>query len=115
MNISNAYFDHMSRVGFINQRMTRQEFLKPVLFNFLACMSLDYVLTGMGFTYVVDFVAIGLTLCMLGAVLQRLNDVGMSRWFAAIIFLPFVGLLFLGYYLLKPSAPGNNQFGPCRA
>ncbi|MGD9918197.1 MAG: DUF805 domain-containing protein [Paenirhodobacter sp.] len=51
----------------------------------------------------------------LAVAVRRMHDLGKSGWWLLIAFVPFVGGLVLLYFLVQPSQPMTNQFGPMPA
>ena len=51
----------------------------------------------------------------LAVAVRRMHDLGKSGWWLLIAFVPFVGWLVLLYFLVQPSQPMTNQFGPMPA
>ena len=43
---------------------------------------------------------------------RRLHDVGRSAWFLLLGLVPVVGTLVLLYFMVQPSQPESNEYGP---
>ncbi len=43
---------------------------------------------------------------------RRLHDSDRSGWWLLLSFIPILGFLVLIYFLVQPSSPGENRFGP---
>jgi uncharacterized membrane protein YhaH (DUF805 family) len=62
--------------------------------------------------YIYFAVGLALFLPSLGATVRRLHDVGKSGWFYLIIFIPFIGAIWILVLLCTDSTPGDNKWGP---
>lgn len=60
-------------------------------------------------SYIVNLV---LLLPTLGVMFRRLHDTGRSGWWWLIGLIPVVGTIVLLVFLLQPSQPYDNQYGP---
>ena len=60
-------------------------------------------------SYIVNLV---LLLPSLGVLFRRLHDTGRSGWWWLIGLIPVVGTIVLLVFLLQPSQPYENQYGP---
>ena len=49
---------------------------------------------------------------LLAVAVRRLHDVGRSGWFVLLGLIPVVGELVLLYFLVQPSQPESNAYGP---
>jgi uncharacterized membrane protein YhaH (DUF805 family) len=48
----------------------------------------------------------------LAAGARRLHDIGRSGWWLLIVLVPIIGIIVLIVFLVTPSEPGDNQYGP---
>lgn len=42
---------------------------------------------------------------------RRLHDIDRSAWWLLIILIPFIGVLVLLYWMMRPGSSGSNNFG----
>ena len=78
---------------------------------FLAYFILAFV-TGFIHEYVNLLVVLAFILPMLAAGARRLHDVGRSAWFLLLGLIPVIGSLVLLYFMVQPSQPESNLYGP---
>lgn len=104
-------------------RAPRSEYWWFQLFNLLVVVAAYVVLIAVvaaGRSYVfisvigVFFLIYGLATFIpgLAVMVRRLHDSDKSGWWLLIVFLPWIGVIVLFIFLLLPSSPGINQFGP---
>ena len=43
---------------------------------------------------------------------RRLHDIGKSGWMMLVVFIPFVGAIWLLILFVMDSKPGANEYGP---
>jgi uncharacterized membrane protein YhaH (DUF805 family) len=48
----------------------------------------------------------------LAVIVRRLHDVGKSGWFFLIVFIPFIGIIWLLVLFCTDSVVGENKYGP---
>ena len=88
-------------------RATRPEYWWFIL----AYVILAFVAGYLGkFVYIVVVLAFLLPLLAVGA--RRLHDIGKSGWFLLLGLIPVVGGLVLLYFMVQPSQPESNAYGP---
>jgi uncharacterized membrane protein YhaH (DUF805 family) len=58
---------------------------------------------------------LGYAICFLGLVVRRFHDVGLSGWYYLLVFVPYVGSIFVFVIAVIPSkTPNKYGFGPWR-
>jgi uncharacterized membrane protein YhaH (DUF805 family) len=62
------------------------------------------------FVYAIVVLAFILPLLAVGA--RRLHDIGKSGWFLLLGLIPIVGGLILLFFMVQPSQPESNAYGP---
>ena len=90
-----------------------------VLFNVIfavAAMILDNVLglasKELGYGPIYGIYALVMILPSLAVAARRLHDIGKSGWFLLLGLIPVVGGLILLYFMVQPSKPESNEYGP---
>lgn len=66
----------------------------------------------MGIVLVIYY--IGLLVISVMFMKRRLNDLDKSGWWALLMFVPFLNLVFAIYILFFPGTKGSNRFGPAQ-
>ncbi|RKO70469.1 DUF805 domain-containing protein [Sphingobacterium puteale] len=64
------------------------------------------------FTYISGLVSLALFIPGLAAAVRRLHDTNKSGWFILVVFIPFIGWIYLFYLLVIEGDKGSNQYGP---
>jgi uncharacterized membrane protein YhaH (DUF805 family) len=104
-------------------RATRSEYWWFQLFNVLVIVAVYVVLVAVlfaGRSYTLfGIIAGGLVIYALATFIpnlavtvRRLHDSDKSGWWLLISFVPYIGAIVLFIFMLLPSSPGMNQFGP---
>ncbi|MDM0011358.1 DUF805 domain-containing protein [Variovorax sp. J22P168] len=77
---------------------------------------LAYLLAGIVSGFIHEFlnylVVLAFLLPLLAAGARRLHDVGRSGWFLLLGLIPLIGSLVLLYFMVQPSQPESNEYGP---
>lgn len=58
-----------------------------------------------------SFISVALLIPTIAVLIRRLHDTGRSALYLLWGLVPIVGWIFLFLALVKPSTPGNNQYG----
>lgn len=71
------------------------------------------LLVGLGSAIIIFAIfALIVFLPTLAVTVRRLHDSNKSGWFLLIYIIPIIGPLVILVFMLLPSTPGNNNFGP---
>jgi uncharacterized membrane protein YhaH (DUF805 family) len=88
-------------------RASRPEYWWFFLAYFILAFVTSFIHEVVNFIVVLAFV-----LPLLAAGARRLHDVGRSAWFLLLGLIPVVGTLVLLYFMVQPSQPESNAYGP---
>lgn len=107
MNIQQAFQTCFRKYTDFTGRASRPEYWWFVLGYIVLA-----VIAGMlhRFLYLLVVLAFVVPLLAVGA--RRLHDVGKSGWFLLLGLIPIVGGLILLYFMVQPSQPDSNEYGP---
>jgi uncharacterized membrane protein YhaH (DUF805 family) len=85
---------------------------RPEYWWFILAYAIIAVVAGLlhRFVYIVVVLVFVLPLLAVGA--RRLHDIGKSGWFLLLSLIPVVGGLVLLYFMVQPSQPEINAYGP---
>jgi len=114
----NTYLKVLRKYAVFSGRASRKEYWVFYLFNFTFCaiaIILDNILgianESLGYGPVYGVYALGLLIPVLAVTVRRLHDVGKSGWMIFIVFIPFVGAIWLIVLLASKGNPEKNKFG----
>ncbi len=119
MNFFQAIGSGLQNYAVFSGRAIRSEFWYFVLFMIIAgiiaqildayLFPLHVILGGVGPLSVLT--TLGLFLPGLAVSVRRLHDIDRTGWWS-LLYLTFIGTLWLIYWACKPGTPGPNRFGP---
>jgi uncharacterized membrane protein YhaH (DUF805 family) len=124
MSFGEAVRSVFAKYATFDGRAPRSEYWWFQLFNVLVVLVAYVVLiagvfASRGSYVLVSLLAIGLLLYALATFIpslavtvRRLHDSDKSGWWLLIVFVPYIGAIVLFIFMLLPSSPGINQFGP---
>lgn len=97
-------------------RATRAEFWYWMLFVFLAgniLQAIDVWVLGADFGRgILNLLfALAVILPNLAVMARRLHDTGRTGWWILIMLVPFVGIILLIFWWIRPGTEGENRFG----
>ncbi len=107
------YLDVLKKYAVFSGRASRAEFWWFVLINAIIgtiLMVVDWALHTNGISS--DIYALATLIPNLAVGIRRLHDIGKSGWWELIIFVPFIGIIVLLLFYVKPGDEGENKFGP---
>ncbi len=111
----NHYVACFQKFATFTGRSGRAEYWMFTLFNLLISFALN-ILTAV--TEVGIFAILGLVYGLiallpgLAVFVRRMHDTGRSGWWFLLGFVPLIGVIVLIVFLVQPSQPGDNQYGP---
>jgi uncharacterized membrane protein YhaH (DUF805 family) len=88
-------------------RASRPEYWWFVLAYFILAFVTSFIHEVVYYVVVLAFI-----LPLMAAGARRLHDIGRSAWFLLIGLIPVVGTLVLLYFMVQPSQPESNPYGP---
>ena len=88
-------------------RASRPEYWWFILAYFVAAFVGGFI-----HEFVYYLVVLAFLLPLLAAGARRLHDVGRSAWFLLLGLIPVIGTLVLLYFMVQPSQPEANEYGP---
>lgn len=88
-------------------RASRPEYWWFVLAYFILAFVAGFIHEVVYYVVVLAFI-----LPLLAAGARRLHDIGRSAWFLLIGLVPVIGTLVLLYFMVQPSQPESNSYGP---
>jgi uncharacterized membrane protein YhaH (DUF805 family) len=112
------YVEALKKYAVFSGRARRKEYWYFVLFNLLVAAGLGVVgaISGLVLDNNVNLLATLYSLAVIvpgiAVSVRRLHDGGHSGWWLLLIFVPFVGALFLLIFMLQDGLPGQNKWGP---
>ncbi len=113
----NWYLKVLKQYADFSGRARRKEYWMFVLFNIIfaiAAMILDTVL-GIGFAGFGPIYGLYLLAMLIPSIavgVRRLHDIGKSGWMMLVIFIPFVGGIWLLILFILEGQAGTNEYGP---
>lgn len=110
-------FGEAVRSGFqqfavLRGRATRAEYWWWTLFTSLVTNGLTFAFGET--SLILAAASIALLIPSFAVTVRRLHDTDRSAWSLLVLLLPFVGVLVLLFFLLRPSDPASNRFGAPR-
>ncbi len=112
------YLKVLRHYGDFKGRARRKEYWMFFLFNILfgmAALMLDNVLglhyEGAEYGPIYIGYGFGMIIPQIAVAVRRLHDIGKSGWWFLVIFIPFIGGIWLIFMLATNSQPGENQYG----
>lgn len=109
----NWYIEVLKNYAVFSGRASRKEYWMFMLINFFIAISLaviDAMLGTYGAIYVLYTLAVFIP--GLAVLVRRLHDTGRSGWWFWLSVIPIIGAIVLLVFLIIPSQPGENQYGP---
>jgi uncharacterized membrane protein YhaH (DUF805 family) len=68
-----------------------------------------------GFAIIAGLITLAVSVCMIGLVVRRFHDVGLSGWLYLLVLVPYLGGIFVFVITLLPSKePNQYGYGPWR-
>lgn len=107
------YLQVLKKYAEFKGRARRKEYWYFFLFNFLIYVCLAVLAAFVKFLIVL-YVLYGLAVLIPGLAVsvRRLHDGGKSGFWFFIVLVPFLGALVLLYFMVQPSQPQANEYGP---
>ena len=111
------YIAALKKYADFRGRAQRKEYWMFVAINFLFSMVLILIdnAAGLqlenGYGSLFLIYSLAMLLPQLSVSVRRLHDVGKSGWMLLIIFVPFIGTLWLLSLLISEGSAGNNTYG----
>lgn len=106
MGIQQAFVTCLKKYADFSGRATRSEY-----WWFVLCEVLILGIASLISDWLPGLFALALVLPALAVGARRLHDIGRSGWWLLLMLVPFIGGLFLLYWMVLPSQPGANTFG----
>jgi uncharacterized membrane protein YhaH (DUF805 family) len=100
-------------------RARRKEYWFFALFNFLIALAIGSfeqmfgIGNEMGGGPLSTLYSLGVFVPSLAVSVRRLHDTDRSGLWLLLILIPLIGFLVLLYFMVQPSEPGTNEYGPC--
>ena len=107
MNFTDAVSVCLRKYVDFTGRASRSEVWWFYLFQFVVLL-----ITGMVSYTLYGLAALALLLPSLSAGARRLHDIGKTGWWLLISLIPLIGWLVALYFLVQPTSPETNQWGP---
>jgi uncharacterized membrane protein YhaH (DUF805 family) len=85
---------------------------RPEYWWFILAYVASAVLAGFIHEFLYYLVVLAFLLPLLAVGARRLHDVGRSAWFLLLGLVPVIGSLVLLYFMVQPSQPESNAYGP---
>jgi uncharacterized membrane protein YhaH (DUF805 family) len=107
IKVINQYFDFSGRAR-------RKEYWMFTLFSLIITWTLsilDFVFETYTFSIISSIYALLIFIPSLAVLLRRLHDIGKSGWYFLLIFLPFIGWIWLIVLLCMEGEQGPNEWG----
>lgn len=103
----------LAKYAVFGGRATRPEYWWFFLFNVLVGIAAG-ILDGIFSTYPVIEALATLALLVPGiaVAVRRLHDTNRPGWWYLILLIPIVGIIVMVIFLVQPSDPADNQYGP---
>jgi len=106
MGIQQAFVTCLKKYADFSGRATRSEY-----WWFVLCEVLILGIASLISDTLPGLFALALVLPALAVGARRLHDTGRSGWWLLLMLVPFIGGLFLLYWMVLPSQPNANAFG----
>ena len=106
MGIQQAFITCLKKYAVFSGRATRSEY-----WWFVLCEILILGIASIISDTLPGLFALALVLPALAVGARRLHDIGRSGWWLLLMLVPFIGGLFLLYWMVMPSQAGANAFG----
>ncbi len=115
----NWYLKVLKQYADFSGRARRKEYWMFVLFNIIfgfAAALLDNLLgiaiEGIGYGPIYGLYLLAMLIPAIAVGVRRLHDIGKSGWMMLVVFIPFVGAIWLLILFVMDSKPGANEYGP---
>ena len=114
----NYYLDALKKYAVFSGRARRSEYWYFNLVVFLVCMFFSVASEFIGgkasgiFYGLSTLFSFAMMVPSYAVLVRRLHDIGRSGWMFFIVFIPFVGFIWLIILLATDSTPGENKYGP---
>ncbi len=112
----NYYLSVLKKYAVFNGRASRSEYWYFFLFNAIISSVLALLVVvpkiGLLFALIRIIYVLAVIIPSLAVSIRRLHDIGKSGWWYFIIFIPFVGAIWLLVLYVVDSSPGDNKYGP---
>ena len=112
----NYFIDPLKKYATFGGRASRKEYWMFTLWVIIISMVLSFVLGFIGNDTISNLVLIGFLLVILvpaiALAVRRLHDIDKSGWWYLINFVPFIGVIIFLVFMVLPSNPGENTYGP---
>lgn len=114
----NWFISAVRKYAVFDGRARRKEFWFYELFYFVFFIALAWIdrFTGTfdvrnSVGFLSGLFAIAMFLPSLGVTIRRLHDTDRTGWWLLMVFVPFIGLIWLLVLLVLEGTPGDNRFG----
>ncbi len=107
------FLQGFKKYAVFNGRARREEYWMFHLFSFLsvvAVLLIDMFIGASGYLYILYILVLIIPSIAVGV--RRLHDVGKSGWFYLIIFIPFIGAVWLLALFITEGNAETNKYGP---
>jgi len=117
----NWYLKVLRQYADFDGRARRTEYWMFTLVNFIISMvlylpalylTIDSQSENPAFFIVYGLYSLALFIPSLAVSVRRLHDVGKSAWFFLILFIPFIGAIWILVLYFMDSDAGSNEYGP---
>ena len=111
------YLEVLQKYAVFSGRARRKEDWLFILFNMLITIALASIdsatgLTKSGYSPLQSLYVLAVLVPGVAVAVRRLHDTGHSGWWLLMSLVPLVGAVVLLIFMVRDSAPGQNQYGP---
>lgn len=109
----NYYLECFKKYATFTGRARRKEYWMFVLFNVIASIILGIIESLCGIPFILtSLYALAVLIPNIAVIVRRLHDTGRSGAWWWIMFVPFIGGIWLLVLMCLDSEPTENQYGP---
>jgi uncharacterized membrane protein YhaH (DUF805 family) len=106
------YIDAFRKYAVFSGRATRKEYWMFTLFNLLAYIILNFVLSPIKLDFLSIIYGLATLIPSLAIGVRRLHDTGRTGWWLLLNLIPFLGTAVVMVFLVLDSQTGTNIYGP---